>query len=131
MYRFRDGELEQVTRDHSTVQGLIDQGLLTHEEARVHPAANMITRAVGADMELELEIEQAPILPGDTFLLCTDGLTKVLSDGQIAASILPAEPQTTAQDLLRQALEKGASDNVSIVIAHFPTDFKKRDDWNR
>ncbi len=116
LYRLRRGELTQLTRDHSLVQELIDQGELTPEAARTHPWRNRITRAIGIDERLELEGLQERIEPGDRFLLCSDGLTGELADAEIAAVLAAADPDAGADRLLALTLEHGAKDNVSLVI---------------
>ncbi|MFE0752511.1 PP2C family protein-serine/threonine phosphatase [Inquilinus sp. NPDC058860] len=119
LYRLRDGVLRQITRDHSYVQRLIDNGSLTPEEGRRHPGANVITRAVGATGPLELDMAQGDSRPGDVYLLCSDGLTNVVADAEIADRLaaLPCEEASAA--LLDLALARGAPDNVTlIVLAH-------------
>jgi len=112
-YLLRDGHFLRLTRDHSVVQDLVEAGLLPAEEAENHPQANVITRAVGAIGELELDKVKDRIAPGDRFLLCSDGLFKALPEGEIAAQLVagggPAE-------LLAAALARGARDNVTAVM---------------
>lgn len=119
LYRLRDGVLRQLTRDHSYVQRLIDSGSLTPEQGRRHPGANVITRAVGAAGPLELDMVQGDSRPGDAYLLCSDGLTNVVADAEIADRLaaLPCEEASAA--LVELALARGAPDNVTlIVLAH-------------
>jgi serine/threonine protein phosphatase PrpC len=115
-YLRRDGALSQVSRDHSEVQELIDRGLLDEEEARVWPRRNVVTRALGATEQAELELVDGPIYAGDRFLLCSDGLTTHVRDKEIAALIAGGEPQKACDDLLLLTLDRGATDNVSIII---------------
>ncbi len=116
LYLWRKGRLRQISRDHSEVQELIDCGMLTPREARGHPHSNIVTRAVGAESELVLEMVQDQFRPGDLFLLCSDGLTKELTDDEIAA-LLPVRPLArTADDLIEAALRHGGSDNVTVVL---------------
>jgi len=116
LYLLRDGVLRQLTRDHSYVQRLIDSGSLTPEQGRRHPGANVITRAVGAAGPLELDRVQGDSRPGDVFLLCSDGLTNVVADAEIADRLatLPCEAASVA--LLALALARGAPDNVTLVV---------------
>ena len=115
-YLLRQSELRRVTRDHSLVQALVDSGALAEDEAESHPQANVITRAVGADEEaLELEKVTEPLLPGDRFLLCSDGLFKALPEGE-AAVLLGSDETATAEHLLLAALARRARDNVTAVI---------------
>jgi serine/threonine protein phosphatase PrpC len=115
-YLRRDGALSRVSRDHSEVQELIDRGLLDEEEARAWPRRNVVTRALGANEQAELELVDGPIHAGDRFLLCSDGLTTHVRDKEIAAMIADGAPQKACDDLLHLTLDRGASDNISIII---------------
>lgn len=116
-YLFRDGAIRQLTRDHSVVQGLVDAGLLDAAEAQDHPNANLITRAVGVSEELKVDTVGGEARPGDQFLLATDGLTRLVNDGEIAAELSASAPSEAADRLIAAALARGAPDNVSLVIA--------------
>lgn len=116
LYRLRDGELRQLTRDHSYVQRLIDSGSLTPEEGRRHPGANVITRAVGASGPLELDTVQGDSRPGDIYLLCSDGLTNVVADADIADRLAALPCEAAAAALLELALARGAPDNVTLIV---------------
>ena len=116
IYLLRAGRLEQLTRDHSRVQELIDQGALSREDARGHRRANVITRAVGVTDHLALDMLQGPILPGDVFLLCSDGLTGALDDQEIAALLSDPDLADAAEALIRHTLDQGARDNVTVVL---------------
>lgn len=121
LYRWRAGRLEQLTRDHSYVQELVERGELAPEQARRHPLANRITRAIGADRELHLDVVDGRLEPDDLFLLCSDGLTGMVDDGAIAAILAAAEPEVVADRLIEAALAAGGRDNVSvIVVRHAP-----------
>jgi protein phosphatase len=115
LYRLRASRLEQLSHDHTEVQALLDYGLLTAEEAKRHPRANAITRAVGAMDELELDRTEGDVEPDDVFLLCSDGLTKVVDDDEIALILAQMEPTRAVHRLVRMTLERGAPDNVSVV----------------
>jgi serine/threonine protein phosphatase PrpC len=115
LYRFQGGELTRLSRDHSQVQELVDSGVLAFEDAERHPAANVITRAVGARDTLELEIRQGRIEPDDMFLLCSDGLFKALSEEAIAAVLRTCPVADGARILIDQALEHHATDNVTAI----------------
>lgn len=118
LYLLRDGELRQVSRDHSLVQDLVEAGELAPEQAESHPQTNVVTRAVGAVEDLVLDKTQERISTGDMFLLCSDGLTRHVSDQEIAA-VLAGEPAPgAAQVLIDLALERGARDNVTAVVVH-------------
>jgi serine/threonine protein phosphatase PrpC len=116
IYRLRAGRLEQLTRDHSQVEEMIDQGELLREDAASHPAANVITRAVGADDELFVDVALFDLEPGDRFLLCSDGLYKEISDEEFAIHLATMDAAQASQDLLSLALERGARDNVTIIV---------------
>ncbi len=121
IYRLRRGQLEQLTRDHSLVQALVDEGAITPEEAERHPHANVVTRAIGADgADPSLDKFTGSAEPGDRFLLCSDGLNKALDDHTIARFVAARDP---ARSLIEAALAVGARDNVtSVVVEYAPTD---------
>ena len=116
VYLLRGGVLEQVSRDHSEVQDLIDRGVLERDEAKVWPRRNVVTRALGVAEQAELEIIDGPTLAGDRFLLCSDGLTAHVDDGEIASLLAIEDPQKACDDLLALTLQRGASDNVSLIV---------------
>lgn len=116
-YRIRGKDIERITRDHSLVQGLMDAGMLSREEAKDHPDANVITRAVGAAETLDVEIVAGNALPGDLFLLASDGLTRVVDDKELAAILSSWPPGEAADTLIDAVLARGAPDNVSLIIA--------------
>jgi serine/threonine protein phosphatase Stp1 len=116
IYLLRHGVMQQVTHDHSLVQELVDSGALRPEDAENHPRGNVITRAVGADVdELVLDKISARVQPGDRFLLCSDGLFKTLKESDLAGIL--AEPAGVAptQAMIAAALAMNASDNVTAV----------------
>jgi serine/threonine protein phosphatase Stp1 len=112
-YVLRDGNLCQVTRDHSVVQEMVDAGSLAAEDAEKHPQANIITRAVGAEHPLELDKVSGRILPGDRFLLCSDGLFKALAERDIESRLRAGDG---SDGLVAAALAAGARDNVTAVV---------------
>ncbi|MBV9785341.1 MAG: serine/threonine-protein phosphatase [Acidisphaera sp.] len=112
-YLLRGAGLSQLTRDHSLVQELVEAGAITAAQAEGHPHANVITRAVGADAELEIDKVTDRLRAGDRFLLCSDGLCKTLPDAELAT--LLAAPDAT-EKLLQAALERSATDNVTAVV---------------
>jgi len=117
-YRFRDGVLEQLTRDHSFSQELLDAGMVTEEEARLLPAKNLVTRALGAAADVEPEVHEYPIQSSDWLMLCSDGLTEMVSHAEIGAALFAALPdsQRAAQRLVDLANAAGGRDNTSIVL---------------
>lgn len=116
VYRLRD-ELEQLSVDHSLVQELVDDGLLSQEQARHHPQRNVITRALGGVDRSDPDLRLVPPSPGTRWLLCSDGLTNELSDDDVAR-LLRAEddPQAAADRLVRAALDAGGHDNIAVVV---------------
>jgi len=115
-YRIRDGEIAQLTRDHSLVQGLVDAGMLDPAEAEDHPNANVVTRAVGASEELEVDTSTGDAYAGDTFLLASDGLTRVVTDDELYAELTSVPIEAAADTLLQTVLSRGAPDNVSLIL---------------
>lgn len=112
-YLLRDGQLSQMTHDHSLVQELVEAGELAAELAEGHPQANVITRAVGAPEPLELDKVAGRIAPGDRLLLCTDGLFKALPEARIAQLLIDGGGP---EQLIERALEAGARDNVTALV---------------
>jgi serine/threonine protein phosphatase PrpC len=118
IYRFGGTELRQVSEDHSLVGDLVRSGHLTPEEAASHPQRNIVTRALGIGGELLVDHWEIPAIPDDVYLLCSDGLVDEIGDRQIAAAMRRlAEPSELVDELVRLALEAGARDNVSVVVA--------------
>ena len=115
-YRFRDGYLSRISRDHSLVQKLIDAGMLSPEDAEHHENANVVTRAVGVSEQVEVDVVSGDAVPGDQFLLASDGLTRVVEDDEIASELQSSPPDQAADKLIELVLSRGAPDNVTIVI---------------
>ncbi|KQQ00846.1 MULTISPECIES: PP2C family protein-serine/threonine phosphatase [unclassified Rathayibacter] len=121
VYRWDGSGIQQLTVDHSAVQELVAAGLITRELAESHPDRNIVTRALGADDAVETDVWTLPIVPRASYLLCSDGLTKELSDERIAdlferrdaGGIAPAD---FAQSLVREAIAAGGRDNVTVVV---------------
>jgi serine/threonine protein phosphatase PrpC len=122
LYRLRDGALDQLTTDHSVVDQLLREGLIAPERAATHPLRNMITRALGRDRDTDFDAFVVPVRSGDVFLLCTDGLTKMVGERAIAAEIDAADSlDDAALRLVRAANAAGGSDNVTVVLAAPPS----------
>src|SRR5262249_37208904 len=115
-YRLRGGALDQLTRDHSLVQQLVDTGDIDPRLAANHPNANIILRAVGASPELELDEVHGEVQPGDVFLLASDGLTRLVSDEELVAQLRAPDLEASADRLLEMCLSRKAPDNVTFVI---------------
>ncbi len=117
VYLLRQGELEQLTTDHSLVQELVDDGQLTEAEATVHPQRHVLTRALGVDIDVNVDLLQVLPLKGDRLLLCSDGLVRELSDVQVASIMRRlADPDEAARELVAAANNRGGNDNVTVVI---------------
>ncbi|MCH9816473.1 MAG: protein phosphatase 2C domain-containing protein [Actinomycetia bacterium] len=117
-YRLRDGQLSQITKDHTYVQTLVDSGEITPEMAASHPRRNLLIRAVDGIHPVEADLSMRETKAGDRYLLCSDGLTGVVSDDRIAEVLKnDADPTGAVTRLVDMALEGGAPDNVTVVIA--------------
>lgn len=115
LYRLRGGRLEMLSHDHSYVQELVDNGLINEEEAKVHPRANVVTRALGVHEQLELASLSVQVQPGDSFLLCSDGLNKTAEDGELADVISHPDPYAVVRSLVHLGLTRGAPDNITAL----------------
>lgn len=121
-YLLRGDVLTKITRDHSLVQDMVEAGMITEAEAVNHRQANIITRAVGADLDsLDLDKRTGPLLPGDRLLLCSDGLSKTLSPAEIA-SLLSLEQGADAEQLVMAAIDARAIDNVTAITIEVAAD---------
>ena len=117
VYRHRDGQLEQLTEDHSYVAELVRRGELDDEAAQVHPYRNMLTRAIGVHAEVEIDEWLLEPVSGDRFMLCSDGLTNELADVEIAEQLgFDKDPSTTAKALVGLANKRGGRDNSTVLI---------------
>ncbi len=118
LYRFRNGQLAQVTRDHSFSQELLDAGMISEDEARVLPAKNLVTRAVGASPALDPEVHDHDLEPGDVLLMCSDGLTEMVTNGEIAMTVGKDESDIAqaARRLVERANQSGGRDNCSVIL---------------
>jgi serine/threonine protein phosphatase PrpC len=119
IYLIRGGHITQVSRDHTEAQDMIERGLLTAEEARTWPRRNVITRAIGVHDRPELEIDHGELESGDVFVLCSDGLTGHVRDDEILRATLSTSAQDACDTLLALTLERGASDNVTVVVVRY------------
>jgi protein phosphatase len=117
-YLVRDGEVRPVTEDHSLVAELVRSGDLTRAQAAEHPQKNLITRALGADEEVDVDTAVLPIEAGDRVLLCSDGLSDMVPEARISEIVLesPDDPERASRGLLSAALEAGGNDNITVVI---------------
>ena len=117
-YILSEGQLTQITSDHSLVQALVDCGDITPEEARTHPQKNLITRALGIEDSVRSDVFRADRKEGDILLLCSDGLSNVVTDKVLQTELSRlSSPEETARKLLALAVEQGAPDNVTVILA--------------
>ena len=115
-YRVRDRQIVQLTRDHSLVQDLVDSGMLQPDEAADHPNSNIITRAVGVAEDLRVDTVSGDVQRGDQFFLATDGVTRLITDEELAAELSSNPPAFAARKLIETVLARGAPDNASLII---------------
>lgn len=115
-YSFRSGVLNQLTRDHSLVQDMVEQGHITKEQARIHPERNIITRAVGIGEQVEEDYRFVTLRPGDMILLCTDGLSGFVTDDEIASIMLKYRFENICERLIECANTHGGGDNITAVL---------------
>lgn len=116
-YLLRNGELRQITKDHSLVQRQVDQGLLTVEQAKTHKMKNVILRALGVDRSLSLDIIRGRVCPSDLFLLCSDGLSDMVADEEIHRLLtVEGGVEEKTNLLIEAALRAGGKDNVTVVL---------------
>jgi PPM family protein phosphatase len=117
-YMFRDDELRRLTKDHTLVGALVEEGRLTEEEAEQHPQRSIITRALGPEASVQIDTWTYPARSGDVLLLCSDGLTSMISEKRIAEILRDASNLSLAADrLIREANEAGGRDNITVVLS--------------
>jgi len=117
LYRLADGSLTQVSRDHSEVQELLDEGAISESEARRSPVRNVVTRAIGTSETLDVDYWMLDPEPGERFMICSDGLTSELTKDQMIVTLLESpDPAMAANRLVEQALAAGGHDNVSVIV---------------
>jgi PPM family protein phosphatase len=122
-YLFRDGALEQITDDHTLVGRLVREGKLEPEEAERHPQRSMITRALGVDEDVEVDQFSVDLAPGDRLIICSDGLSGMLSADDMSAVLSEVtDPQSAADQLVDQANEAGGEDNITVIVVDVGVD---------
>jgi len=119
-YLYRDGALAQLTRDHSLMADMLASGELTPEQAAVHPFRSVITRALGMESRVVIDRVTRDLLPGDRLLLCSDGLTTMLADAEVASLLARGDARSAAADLVAAANRAGGVDNISVVVVDVP-----------
>lgn len=116
LYRLRNQQLVQISRDHSQLEEMIELGLLSREEAENHPQRNVITRAIGVETPLYVDINVFMTQVGDTFLLCSDGLYNAVDSDDIFQAMSSRDIEQSTENLMKTAIANGAADNVSVII---------------
>jgi serine/threonine protein phosphatase PrpC len=117
-YIVREGKAQQISQDHSWVAQQVQSGAMTEKEARKHEKSNQIYRCMGERTDVEIDLFTEPVQNGDILVLCTDGLTGVVSDDEIAAIVTQNDPQESTARLIARANENGGPDNITAVVAH-------------
>ena len=130
-YRLRNNEFEQITKDHSLLQELIDRGFYTPEEAKNSMNKNLVTRALGIDPVVVPDIQEDIVLKNDIYLLCSDGLTDLVEDPDIYYTInkFSDNLEEAAKQLITKANQKGGKDNISVMLCRIDDDFSTRQGW--
>jgi len=131
MYRLRNQVLSQITEDHSLLQQQIKAGLITAEQSKYSLNKNLVTRALGVDAEVELELNEYEVEVGDIYLLCSDGLTDLVDDEAIQSALnkLMPDMDNTAQALVHMANENGGKDNISVILVKVNRAFEYTSNW--
>lgn len=121
LYLWRRGELTQLTEDHSLVGEQVKRGVITADQAARSPQQNILTRALGAEKGVQVDVADHPLLPGDVVLLATDGLSKMVVDADVAAVIAESQdPQKIVETLIARSRAAGGVDNIAVVVAKVP-----------
>jgi protein phosphatase len=125
LYRLRSDTFENITHDHSLLQEQIDAGLISKEEARLSGIKNWITRAIGIENQVEVETHIYPVIIGDIYLLCSDGLNDMIDDTEISSVLLKMRNNLpiAAEQLIQMANNNGGYDNISVILAKINADF--------
>lgn len=129
MYRLRNQILTQITEDHSLLQEQINAGLITPEQARFSVNRNLVTRALGIDEEVELELKQYDVEVGDVYLLCSDGLSDLIEDEIIQATLNAFDLADAADALVELANDNGGKDNISVILVKVNKSFEYHHSW--
>jgi protein phosphatase len=129
IYLVRAAQITQVSRDHTEVQDMVDRGVMTSDEARRSPRRHVITHAIGVHEMPELDIESGEIADGDVFILCSDGLTEHVADTEILQATEAGSAQAACDALLALTLERGARDNVTVIVVRYRQGATERTRW--
>lgn len=128
LYRLRDEQFEQITVDHSLLQELVDKGFYTPEEAKKSVQKNLVTRAMGIEETVKSDVQEEAVLPGDVYLMCSDGLSDLVEDSDIYLTLnkYSANLEHAAQSLIQMANRNGGADNISVILARTLKPFPAR-----
>ena len=128
-YKWRDGILSRLTEDHTLVNELVKSGQISAEEAANHPRKNVLTRAIGTDQDVEVDVKGMSWKPGDILLLCSDGLTNMVTEEEMTETVLSAELDLDgkADKLVELALHAGGDDNITVVLLHHADDTEQEE----
>ena len=131
LYRLRADTLEQVTSDHSLLQELIDKGFYTPEEAKKSLNKNLVTRAMGIELTVAPDLQEEVAIPGDIYLMCSDGLSDLVDDDEIESTLKAyrSDLEAAAQRLVQMANDKGGKDNISVILARTLKPFTAKKTW--
>jgi PPM family protein phosphatase len=131
-YLLRTGNLQQLTNDHSLVAEQVRRGILTPQQAEQSEMQSVLLRALGANPEVDVEVEEVSVMPRDVLLFCSDGLTRMVTEPEIAGTLqAETDPQSAAQKLVDLANESGGLDNVTVIVARVQDDSKGWFSWLR
>jgi protein phosphatase len=123
VYRLRGSEMRLLTRDHTWVNEQVMAGFLTEDQARTHPLRNVVTRALGGEAEVAVDVSEVELRKGDLYLICSDGLTTMLTDPDIKSRLASGKPlDEICRSLIAAANERGGVDNITVVIARVQDD---------
>jgi protein phosphatase len=123
MYLIRDGRIEQISRDHTLAEDQVERGIMTRDEARESQLKHVLSSVIGVDARIRVHMDEVAVMPGDIFLLCTDGLTAVMNEEEILASVLSSEPGPETLDrLLAEVDRRGSPDNTTLALTVFLED---------
>lgn len=126
-YRLRGDGIEQLTEDHSVVAEMERRGMITAEEARVHPRRNEVLRSIGIDPDVEVDVVRVSVEPGDLLLLCSDGLSGVLEDSEIADGVRNQPLEAALAGLVERVNARGGPDNVTVQVARMPSSLARQE----
>ena len=131
MYRLRGENFMAITKDHSLLQEQIDQGMISAKDARHSFNKNLVTRALGVDLQVEAEVNEFDVLPGDIYLLCSDGLNDMIDDEEIGAVVqmLSVNLDLAATQLIQMANDLGGRDNISVILVKIRREFSAKKNW--